>query len=58
MWVIISSDGDVDYTNVYGPFADKNEAEEILSLLPEDDGDLAYRTEPVQPTSNLDEFFV
>lgn len=40
MWVIVSSDGDIDYTDVYGPYATQAEAE---ADLPEDNDDLAYR---------------
>jgi hypothetical protein len=49
--VIVRSDGDADYTTVYGPFS----AEEIGELefrLPEDDGDYFWR---VMPLSSRDE---
>jgi len=54
MWVIIGSDGDVDYTNVYGPFTTEAEADAKCDLLPPDNGDIAYRVEPIQPVTTLD----
>lgn len=45
MWVIVSSDGDVDYTDVYGPYATQKEAN---AALPEDSDALAYRVLPIQ----------
>jgi hypothetical protein len=53
MWVIISSDGDIDYTDVYGPFATQAEADAYGAELPEDDGDIAYRVVPLSPISAL-----
>ena len=54
MWVIISSDGDIDYTDVYGPFESEEEADAYGAELPADDGDIAYRVVPLFPTSALD----
>jgi hypothetical protein len=58
MWVIIGSDGDIDYTDVYGLFGSKDDAEAALARLPEDDGDVAYRTELLKPISDLDDLYV
>ena len=54
MWVIISSDGDIDYTDVYGPFTTQAEAEACGAELPADDGDIAYRVVALSPISALD----
>jgi len=54
MWVIIGSDGDVDYTNVYGPFTTVEEADAKCDLLPPDNGDIAYRVELIQSVAELD----
>lgn len=53
MWLIISSDGDPDYTDAYGPIATESEAQAILKLLPEDDGDIFWRTIFIQDLKEL-----
>jgi hypothetical protein len=58
MWVIIGSDGDIDYTDVYGLFGSQADAEEALSRLPEDDGDVSYRAELLKSISDLDDLYV
>jgi hypothetical protein len=50
MWVIIQSDGDADYTTVYGPFTSIAEAN---STCPTDDEDYTYRVEPIRNISQL-----
>jgi hypothetical protein len=45
MFVIVQSDGDIDYTSVFGPFATAAEAQKVT---PDDNDDYAYRVEPVQ----------
>ena len=51
MWLIISGDGDIDYTSVYGPFATKEEADAVE--VPEDDGDDAYRVIKLESPEDL-----
>jgi hypothetical protein len=36
-FVVIKSDGDIDYTSVFGPFASEAEANEAIDALPEDE---------------------
>lgn len=50
MWIIIKSDGDIDYTTVYGPFTSYEEA---TSVCPDDSDDYAYRVEMIQPVTNI-----
>lgn len=57
MWVIISGDGDIDYTTVYGPFDSRDDAEEALQGLPADDEDTKWRTEEILPASALEEYY-
>ena len=52
MWFIISGDGDIDYTNVYGPYPTEAAAEQDL---PEDTDDIRYRTVELQNPSDLKE---
>ena len=54
MFVIIESDGDIDYTSVYGPFASPEEANAALEALPSEDTlDNQYRVEPIRDPSTL-----
>lgn len=52
-WVIISSDGDVDYTDVWGFYDTEAEANRDL---PTDTDDIAYRVVRVQPAADLKDY--
>lgn len=53
MWLVIKSDGDIDYTDVYGPFASKQEAEDAIPENDEFESDYAYRSVKLQDSSHL-----
>lgn len=50
MWVVVSGDGDVDYLQVFGPFATEAEAE---AELLEDDDDISWRVHKVESPSAI-----
>lgn len=51
MYVIIKSDGDIDYTSVFGLFGTIEEAEKVI---PEDDPNFTYRVVPLKEPLQLD----
>ncbi len=53
MWVVIISDGDIDYTDIYGPFDTEQEAEASISHI-EDNDDYSYRVIPIQSLVELE----
>lgn len=53
MWLVIQSDGDIDYTDVYGPFSSKQEAEDATPEIDEFESDYAYRVVKLKDPSKL-----
>jgi len=51
MYVIIKSDGDIDYTSVFGLFGTIEEAEKVI---PEGDPNFTYRVVPLEEPLRLD----
>ena len=48
-WFVIASDGDIDYTDIYGPYESKTAAE---AACPVDNDDYSYRViTPQDPIS-------
>jgi len=53
MWLVIQSDGDVDYTDVFGPFASKKAAEDAIPEVDDFEDGYAYRAVKLQDPSRL-----
>ena len=54
MWLIVSGDGDVDYTAVHGPYASREQAE---SALFEDDDDIKFRVKELHAPETLASYY-
>ena len=57
MWVIISGDGDIDYTAVHGPFSTEEEANAAFEFLPPDDDDIRSRIKKIQAPETLASYY-
>lgn len=55
-WVVLRSDGDIDYTHVYiaENVTNAEEAKALELTLPEDTADERYRVVPLQSKKDLD----